>query len=246
MEREEDVGGGAEVLVSVATAALERTGEVNMSRGVEVPPSADVRLRPKISAYTGEGATHLNGDSESEPDSNIELGAEGAPSGPSITQGVACAKEGSDQRDGLAGIDVPAEDRECDRTDMDECDSATRSTLGTCPGSRPRLSSRSCPFPLALPSMVCRRMRLSAGWRAVFVRDCGRGAGWRVSPAGGSGRKGDRVEARGGGNLNTSATGFGVRPEGGAGALGTMRLTGEVPFRIISSRRSLCTLEATP
>lgn len=138
MEREGEagmpLGRGAEVLLLLllATAVMERAGEgVNINRGVEVPPSEDVRTYSQISAYTGGEAAHLNGD----PDPNTEPGAEGAPWSSSITQGVGCANAGRDQRDDLAGTNAPAEERECDRVDVDvdERDRATRSTLGTCP-----------------------------------------------------------------------------------------------------------------
>ena len=155
-------------LALVGTPATERAGE-----GVHINLGVDVRGRPcPQSLYPTDGAAHLNNDPEPDPELDAnpdpDPGAKGAPSGSSNTHGVACAKAGRDQRGGRSWPDAPAEERECERADMEEWDKATRSTLGTCPPACSRRCWGSWPFPFPWPfpcpcPMVCRRMRASAG-----------------------------------------------------------------------------------
>ena len=106
---------------------MDRAGEgVHRNRGV------DVRVRRcQVSPYVGEGAVHLTAD-DPRPDPSADSEANDVPSGSPNTQGTA-VNAGRDQREGRAGPDAPTEECELERADMDEWDSATRSTLGTCP-----------------------------------------------------------------------------------------------------------------
>ena len=146
MRRDRDRGGCGDTV-----RARGRTRSVGVGvggDGVHINLGVDVRRRPcHQSPYTAEGTAHLNNEPEPELDANADPGAKGTPSGSSNTHGVACANAGRDQRGGRSWPDAPAEERECERADMEEWDKATRSTLGTCPLACSRRCWDSWPFP---------------------------------------------------------------------------------------------------